>query len=190
MKTKKNKDFWINFYKTKKSPSYPTPFAKFIRKFIKDKISFIYCLGSGNGRDAYYFGRKWKVLGIDYAFLPESKRRNISFLKLPVEEFIEKNRYNADLTYARFFFHSIDDKLFNKILKWSKGLIAFEVRSKKDINLKKIFKFHSRIYRNGKEILDILFKNNYELKYFEENRGLARFKDEDPYIIRIVAKKI
>jgi len=67
--------------------------------------------------------------------------------------------------------------------------LAFEVRSKKDEELNHIFE-HQRYYRTGKEMLDILDKNGYELMYFQESQGLAKFKNEDPWIIRVIARKI
>lgn len=181
------KNYWERFYKEYNLTKSPTNFAKFIIKFIKkDKIS-VYDLGCGNGRDSYYFGKKWKVVGVDYAVLPEDKD-NVHFIKESISDFIKNNKCKADLVYGRFLFHSIDDKLIKEILKWSKNIFATEIRSSQNRYEKKYFK-HKRIYRNNNKILDFFKKNNYRLIYFHESKDFAKFKEKNPLIVRIIAKK-
>jgi len=181
------KNYWEKFYKEYNLTKSPTNFAKFITKFIKkDKIS-VCDLGSGNGRDSYYFGKKWKVIGVDYAVLPKDKN-NVHFVKESLNDFIKKNKCKADLVYTRFLFHDIDNKLINKILKWSKNIFATEFRSIKNRYEDKYFK-HKRIYRTNKKVLELLWKNNYRIIYFQESRNFAKFKEKNPLVVRIIAKK-
>lgn len=152
----------------------PSNFAKFVRKFIKDDV-VVYDLGCGDRRDTCYLGKKWITIGID-------KKEGIT-----VEGWIDRAR-PASLVYMRFFVHVIKDDLFHKILKWSKKWIAIEVRSDKNKKEYKTYR-HRRYYRSSKELINALHRHGFEIVYFIESKGLAKFKKENPTIIRIIAKK-
>jgi SAM-dependent methyltransferase len=181
------KNYWEKFYKEYKLTKNPTNFAKFIKVFIKKKNFLIYDIGSGNGRDSYYLGRTNKVIGVDYATLPKDIG-NVHFIKESLNNFIKNNKCKADIVYGRFLFHSIDDKLINNILKWSKNIFATEFRSDNNKNEKKFFK-HKRFYSSNEKILNMFIKNNYKIIYFEESRGFAKFKEKNPLVVRIIAEK-
>jgi hypothetical protein len=120
--------------------------------------------------------KKWKVVDIEKTMgLPVEKASNLV--------------KSSSLSYMRFFIHVIDDNLFKKILSWSNKWIAIEVRSDKNRNEYKTFK-HKRYYRSSSKLLRMILDFNFEIIYFIESKGLAKFKKEDPTIIRIIAKKI
>ena len=181
------KKYWEKFYKEYRLTKSPTNFAKFISKFIKKENSLIYDLGCGNGRDSYYLGKKNRVIGVDYAVLPKDKER-VHFVEEKLDSFIKNNKCKADIVYGRFLFHSIDDKLINDILKWSKNVFATEFRSNENKNEKKFFK-HKRFYSSNEKILNMFIKNNYKILYFHESRDFAKFKEINPLVVRIIAKK-
>ena len=69
-------------------------------------------------------------------------------------------------------------------------IFAMECRSDKDKKLYKNFQQkHYRRYINLNSIVDKLKLSGYNIEYREESKGLAKYKKEDPYIIRIIARK-
>jgi hypothetical protein len=68
--------------------------------------------------------------------------------------------------------------------------LYLEFRTKEDENLGKHFGDHYRRFIDAEKFSDAL-KNryNFELDYFIVGRGMAKFKEEDPYVSRIIARK-
>jgi len=183
-----NEDWWKKFYKNKHTLK-PSLFAKSVRKFVKDKSLSVIDVGCGNGRDTYYLSKKWEIVGIDKSNFPKAKgRHNISFIKGDINHL--SNTINwANLVYARFFIHSVDDKTFHNLLKWSKNLVAIEVRSDKDDSSKWTYAGHQRKLRSSKELIQAFWQHGYDILRFRESKGCAKYRKEDPVIIRIIAKK-
>jgi len=178
-----NREYWVNFYKKFKI-YFPTDFAKFCLRFIP-KEATILDIGCGNGRDSYFFAKKgFEVIGIDYAYRPKS-RRNAFFIKIDFKDFIAVYN-NQDVVYTRFFIHSISNEEIDVLLKWVKGLFLTEFRSKDDEPT--LYK-HPRNLIDEKRFLRKLLKLNYDILYYEKGKGLAKFKNEDPIVVRIVAKR-
>lgn len=173
---------WENFYK-RSHVITPSSFAKVIRKAFSEKL-IVYDLGCGNGRDSYYLGKTWTTFGIDNSICPDNKK-NVIFFNINAEDIELEN--TQCLFYMRFFVHSINDKCLDTILSKQPKYIAMEVRSNKDKPL--IYKNHKRYLRSGKKLIDIIYSHKYELMYYIESTGLAKYKNEDPVIIRIIAKK-
>ena len=98
--------------------------------------------------------------------------------------------------YSRFFQHSItDDEENNFISSISKfscqgDLFFFEFRLDKDLGTKKVFGNHFRRYESSRDFLEKFSKEKFNLKYSYEGFGVARFKNEDPYVGRFIFQKI
>ena len=126
MKKKILIDYWNKFYKTKSITAEST-FAKFTFKKIINKKSKLLDIGCGNGRDSYYFNRKGlTVIGIDIsqkAIQKNSKNKikNLSFKKFDIGKNKIKGKF--DVIYCRFFVHTVDELLEDKLIK----LISFEL---------------------------------------------------------------
>lgn len=183
-----NKKYWKKFYKNKHIIT-PTSFAKFIAKYLKNNFPIynsIIDLGCGNGRDTYYFGKKgYNIVGIDSANLPKNKQ-NTKFKKIDLNKLI-LNDNNYDIVYSRFFIHAITNKEIEKILKWTKNLFIAEFRAKIDTPI--LFKSHYRNRVSGNNFLKNLINKKYEILYYIKSKNLARYKIENPIVIRIIAKK-
>ena len=183
-----NEEHWERFYK-KKHTLRPTSFAKFVCKFIQGTDLSVYDLGCGNGRDSYYLGKAWRVVGIDKATCP--KQKGLAVFSKQEAETVVQGAHCPDLIYARFFIHTIEDELFHKILKWGQDWVAIEVRSANDDRKRDwVYSDHHRELRTNKQLIMALAQHGYDLKYFIEARGLAKYKGEDPLVVRIIAKKV
>jgi hypothetical protein len=89
------------------------------------------------------------------------------------------------LTYCRFGLHSITEEIEDVILQHSNE-IFFEFRSDKDNSYKED---HFRRRINGNNFLSKLIDFQYEIVYYKEAKDLAIFENQNPYIIRVIAKK-
>lgn len=198
-----NKKYWDDFYRSNKVTISESSFAKFTFEFLKDNDLFKYNLidiGCGNGRDTFSFSKMGiKSTGIDLSTKPKSKSKNPKFIKTNLLTF-NYNDYN--ILYLRFIIHSLTeselDILLENILN-SKGnkMIFIETRSTKGITNKEksetffkssIGKEHFRMLYS-KEYLSDKFKK-FKILYCIEDKGLAVYKNDDPYCIRYILKKV
>lgn len=210
-----DKEYWNKYYEKNSNPTQPSTFAEFIIPYLKENKLLIE-LGCGNGRDSIYFSKKIKVIGIDQVnneinYLNEKfKNENIEFL---VDDFTDlKNatgynkevlRKNIDYIYSRFTFHSINENKEDNTLDWIEsslskdGMFFLEARSIKDPMFKKgenlseteNFTTHYRRYMDLDKISSKLESRNFEIIFKIEDKDLAVHKNDNPYVIRIIAKK-
>jgi len=101
--------------------------------------------------------------------------------------------------YSRFVMHSLDDQqedLFlaslSENINQSESLYL-EFRSAEDIETEKYFgnENHYRRYIDTDEFVAKLeVKHGFEVKYSITGQGMARYKNEDPFVARIIAVKV
>ena len=179
-----NQRYWEEFY-SKKHVLEPTPFAKYCAGIIPKDMPII-DLGCGNGRDSYYFAEQGhRVLGLDSASKPEN-RKNVEFLQADIGELLHRTGHKDACLYSRFFLHAIKPKELDRLLDWTTGLFLAEMRSKDD---KSFIKDHRRNLIDGKKFLPKLIKKGFHTFTYQEGKGMAIFKDQDPTVIRVVALK-
>lgn len=197
-------EYWESYYKKNKMDMRPSPFANFLTSNYKLDGNIIE-LGCGNGRDAVYFAKNGSdVIGVDQCQITIDRLNKIGILNT---KFIADDFTNLSLLqeyhniYSRFTLHSIDSESELRTIKWASkvlnsGVFAIEVRSVKDdlfgqgelIAKNTWFTDHARRFVNFEEIKNILITNGFYIIYEEESRGLAPYKNEDPVVIRIIAK--
>ena len=111
---------------------------------------------------------------------------------------------DIDYIYSRFTFHSINENRENSTLDWigetlnKGGMFFLEARSIKDPMFKKgtslsdseNFTDHYRRYMNFEKIQEKIESRNFEIIYKIEDKDLAVYKDDNPYVIRIIARKL
>ncbi len=166
-------------------------------------------LGCGNGRDSFFFAQNnINVVALDLAkeeirYLNQiNKNDNLRFL---VKDFTTYSKYNYfDYVYSRFTIHSISELEQDRTIQNSyknlkeNGIFFIEVRSIKDemfTNSNKLSETegetdHYRRFIDYNFILDELRENKFKILYSIESKGLAKYKEQDPVIIRIVAQKV
>lgn len=204
-----NLDYWNKFYKKTKLTRKPTKFGKYCKKFIKNYQGQLYDVGCGNGRDVLYFNQNGiNCIGIDKslsAILILRKKfihyknifKNADFC-LFFKKQIKKKKFSI---YSRFTLHAINYKrenFFFKNISKQKNLeyLFIETRTLKDNFYgvgKKVgnHEFISSHYRRfiDPEKLKIVLKKNFKIIYFKQAKNFAKFKGENPCVLRIVAKK-
>lgn len=179
-------NYWSNFYKNPHILQ-PSAFAEFcLSRFPKN--SRIVEFGCGNGRDTLFFANKgYNTTGIDFA-CKQKQIDNANFIKSDITKYLNSTLNSFDVTYTRFFLHSIKDEAIDLLLKWSKGLFCAEFRAKEDVPI--LYPDHYRNKIDGRDFLSKMTKNKFEILYYFKGRGVAKFKIENPLIIRIIGKKI
>lgn len=168
-----NEKYWKQFY-TKELTLEPSSFAKAILPFIKGDLIDIGC---GNYRDHNYFLHN----NIDSDGIDAVYGQN-------VEDYILRNKSPKNV-YARFFWHSINRDLQLEILKWTKEYIFIEARTVDDKFNPKIFDKHDRNFVDVAQLVKDLKDNHFQIIKLEEGTGFSKFKGEDPYLVRVIAKK-
>ena len=178
-----NKKYWELFY----SNELPSSFAKFcIKYFSRLDNNKIIDVGCGNGRDSYYFGNSgFYVHGIDYAIEPYDNNM-VSFRKIALSKLV-KTPCIYDVVYSRFFLHSITTKEIVSLIDWTKDLFMAEFRDVSD--KPRIYTNHKRNLVDGEWVKTLLLKKGFSIKYYKRGRGLAKYKNENPLIVRIIAER-
>lgn len=193
-------EYWNSFYKNIKIDNLgPSSFATFIGDKITNQDKILE-LGCGNGRDTFFFAERCReIVGIDSSILTIKKLSNLgignaTFVQLDAKN-INQINFEPTVVYSRFFFHSIDEDTEEKILDWVSKLpestmFCMECRSEKDMSFPKHFgKEHYRRGASLEKFKKKLERNKYEILFSVESCGLAPYKEEDPFIIRIIAIK-
>lgn len=171
--------YWEGFYKTKRKFKAST-FAEWVRPFVQGDLVDIGC---GQGRDVHYFLENGvRAGGIDEAF------ENEFIIKTSVLDYMKKAESPRNV-YARFFWHAIDRKEQLAILKWTKNFIFIEARTTDDKYKPKVFEKHSRNFVDVGQLVKDLKTNGFRIVRLEEGTGYSKYKGEDPFLVRVVAKK-
>jgi tellurite methyltransferase len=202
------KSYWDKYYKKLKGNSRPTKFAISIRSFLKKYQGDIYDIGCGNARDTVFFNRnKLNCIGIDQS--REVINRNKKSFKIYKNKFIKKNFIKLNYfnpkknysIYSRFSIHSVSKEEENEFFKNLKKLkklqyLFIEVRTIYDELYgvgKKVAKnaYVTDHYRRFINPIDFKkkLKKDFKILKFKVSKNLAPFKNENPKVLRVIAKR-
>lgn len=168
-----NNKYWTKFY-TKAFTEEPSSFAKFVLPHVKGSMVD---LGCGNYRDTNYF----LFNGVDVEGIDEVHGDR-------VEDYILENKSPKNV-YARFFWHAIERDTQLDILRWVSDYIFIEARTTDDEHTPKIFNTHARNFVDVATLVQDLKENGFQIIRLEEGKGFSKFKGEDPFLVRVIAKK-
>lgn len=205
--------YWDQFYSSKQIINLqpPSQFAAFIASEYGSHPLFI-DIGCGNGRDTLFFAQLGhETVGIDASSsaislcqqsIPGDQKQNHPFIVRDVMDLpddsalIEMIRPRKKVIYSRFFLHAIDEAeetaFFDFAFESTKrdDIIAIEFRSHLDELTPKITQAHYRRYINP-ELLINQVMNDYSasLEYLACGLGMAKYKQDDAHVARIVFRK-
>ncbi|MDA9244099.1 adenylyl-sulfate kinase [Amylibacter sp.] len=202
-------EYWAEYYNKKVTVNNPSPFAEYcLSKFtFGNKLLEIGC---GNGRDAKYFSEN----GINVVALDKSEGAieickqddHADTLKYVCCETSDVQKYYSgkyNYIYSRFSLHAMTESEELNALKSayelleSKGNLFIECRSINDSYALKgeVLSPTERIDGHYRRFIDLMSLEEklksvgFIIVESVESSGLAVFKDEDPIVIRIIAKK-
>jgi hypothetical protein len=175
-------DFWKNYDRNKVTMN-PSSFAMFCLSRMK-KGSTMLDVCCGNGRDSQYF----KKCGLS---VTSFDHETVNLLdKKPGFGFTQ----TFDHVYCRFVLHCLPEHLEDYVLINSHkvlntgGLLFIEVRSNKGV-IPDFLKDHYRRLIDLRELKNKLRNLNFKVICEFEEAGLSVYNEEDPVLIRIVARK-
>jgi len=207
-KTLDEQIYWDNYYKNNLANDAPSPFASDILLKL-EKGKHLADLGCGNGRDSLFFAKN----GLNVTAIDRSEqavyilRKKYLSLKFICGSFIDNEEFYSehyDYFYSRFTIHSIyaeeQQKLLQNVFNSLKadGLFFIEVRSVKDVIFGKgtfveknayIYNGHFRRFIVLEELLRALENIGFKIENSWEQAGFAKFENEDPVVIRVIARK-
>lgn len=199
MKKNQEKD-WGKFYREGLAPKEPTDFCRFIMGIDFQADSLVE-LGCGNGRDLKMLSRKYTTFGIDKNFEPDlmtmlsrkaekGETEDLRMTTIIKEDF---NAYlpalkTAGIVYSRFFLHSISNDEIIKILENTKKYFCAEFRVKGDEPV--LYADHKRNLIDPMWLIIVATEMfDFEVMYYYRGRGMAKYKNEDPLVARIVLRR-
>ncbi len=203
------KPHWDSYYKTKAAPNSPSSYAQQVANQLESPREILE-IGCGNGRDSAFFSAKGHQVtaidrsesAIDYC-KKEYKSFSGIFKVQTLSNTVTDNAENFDVIYCRFVIHAMPlneelETLRNsfRLLK-PNGLFFIECRSINDplarqgeiISPTERIDGHYRRFIILDEFKDRLKKNGFDVIEEVESNGLSIYKDEDPVVIRVTAKK-
>ena len=210
----KTKNFWNSFYKDQNNQKITdaSSFAQFVCEFIQED-SLVIDMGCGNGRDSRYLNLFNDLVGIDQSdeaieFCRTQSRsiaettKTLDFRVLLIEdenicqifktEYIKNKRKNI-FVYARFFLHAIDKTQYERFWDFAQCLnrdfsvsVGVEFRTNQDEKNFKQFPDHFRRYLDPSVVVTDAELRGFKVREIQQGYGLAKYKNEDPHLARII----
>jgi SAM-dependent methyltransferase len=211
-----NKAYWNDRYRSGAAaaagPKPPSQFAAFVTDFLEPSDRIVE-FGSGDGRDTFFFARYgWEAVGCDYSEIAvarcRSLCRDLPTLKFEVcnveethsvKEFLARatgDRSGRLVFYSRFFLHAVaesGEEIMRTLIDEASqpdDLVALEFRVTEDQARPKETPPHFRRYVNADSTLAAWKSLGWEPIYKRTGDGVAKYRDDDAVVCRIVVKKL
>ena len=201
---------WNSYYSEASAPDLPSQFCVFVANEFERPATVVE-FGCGNGRDSLFFAnQQWNVIGVDASEAAvescqgktKARGTRARFIKASVSEascyetisgMLQEPTEGPLLVYARFFLHAIDEPSQEMLLDGVKGLLAgregmfaVEFRTQRDANLSKVTAAHYRRFISSPDFAVEASKRGFDVVYFAEGFGFAKYKDDDAYVARFI----
>lgn len=206
-----NRHHWYQFYTSPRSRTVPSEPSAFARWFSEREPGVrVLDIGCGTGRDSLWLaGNGHEVRGYDYAPGAVALARShaaetgntAKFAVLNLLDIREVLSLGGAIShesepidvYGRFLVHALTDD--GRASPWRLGSMALrrggrmylEFRTGSPQDLTYEFGSHYRTYKQPEEITAEIVASGGRVEYHEEGYGMAIYKDEDPYVCRLVA---
>lgn len=208
------REYWETYYSSKTSSGrakLPSQFSVFVAGEIPEGVNTIVDVGCGDGRDSFFFlSSGYCVMGLDasasavescWAFLRTVARQHsvrAEFAQIVVDT--ESGSRLAALTagservvvYARFFLHAISDReeqaFFAALdsIRHKIALVAVEFRTDRDAQRAKVTPDHYRRFIDPTDVVQRAADAGYEVKYSVQGFGMAKFRQDDAHVARLL----
>jgi hypothetical protein len=203
-----NRKFWDAFYARsgRNLPTQPTPFARWVAEHYPSTRPLV-DLGAGNLRDSRWFAKQGRseVLAVDYSggamrLGPKPGKRiqrelvNLNdtrhLMSLGVR--LSRSEPPVDL-YGRFLLNTLDEDGLSNVLRLASmslrrsGHLFLEFRTTQDARRRKAFPNKKRVFLDPDDVARLIEEAGGTVLYRHAGLGLAKYKDEDPHVCRIVA---
>lgn len=210
-----NRRFWNRYYRSHPDPGPPSPFALYCAEHCLRPGLEVLELGCGNGRDAVYLAsRGMHVTALDLCRAeirhlrrtrgrpePAGQEGRLVFLHRDFSRFTVPGAY--DCVYSRFTLHSISAQQERQVIACTctnlrpGGVFLIEARSRRDQLLERSRLLsdcegvtdHYRRFIDLESLLAGLVQAGLIIEHAVESTGLAVHADEDPMVIRVVARR-
>ena len=203
-----DKQYWNKYYAEQTSPTEATSFARHISSQMPPR-STILELGCGNGRDAFFFAEAGhQVLACDQSAviiqaLKDGAQQGPRFFVDNIGDMQFRPEGTIDIVYTRFVLHALSNEEAGRAYDWiyaqlpAGGLFLSESRSVNDplrgdgerLAEHLYMTDHKRRFLERTELIQELEQVGFVIDEAVEDNGLAVYKDDDPIVIRLVARK-
>ncbi|NUO77440.1 MAG: class I SAM-dependent methyltransferase [Lysobacter sp.] len=204
--------YWNSYYGHADGMSAiaPSQFAAFLMGELAPG-SMVVDLGCGTGRDTLFFAQQGlNVVGVDASQvaidfcerrrdelgLSERARFVCEGIQSPGLARTVRDSGNAPkVVYARFFLHAIDDEAEGAFIDLAdevvcdRSLLAIEFRTHRDSQLRKETPGHYRRYIEPSGLISRLAARGFQVRYFVEGFGYAKYKSDDAHVARILCSR-
>lgn len=203
-----NNNYWDKFYKNNTNEiSKPSNFANFAFTYLpKDKSLKLLDLGCGNGRDLKFFMPYFDSFGLEVSETVVNQLKNEGMKNILFESMTNIEKFSDfDIFYSRFSLHALNHEsicVFLSSLEKLKSNAYFllETRSVKGTEYEKyqfyendfrspIGETHKRTLLSLEYIKSFISQEKFSIIYEGDVNGVAKFKEEDPYVIRLILQR-
>lgn len=204
-----NTAYWNQYYKNRVCSTEPSPFAQYVATLV-DPGKQLVELGCGNGRDAVFFaqeGLNVTAFDLSQEAIAQLQGHNIPHARFICGDFVNAEVHQPesyDYAYSRFTIHSINSSqeqvLLRNVYRGLRpgGKLFIEVRGIHDplYGKGKLVERNAYFYDNHyrrflvlDELVRTLEEDGFQVEYAQESTGFAPYGNDDPAVIRVVAKK-
>lgn len=212
-----NSEHWERFYASNQNLNESTFCTEVRGRFPGDFI--VVDVGCGSGRDSFSFAAAGlDVFGIDRsneAISANTKLAseratkgtlsfdridlgNASVLEKLLGSVIKQAEVESKkiVLYLRFLLHAIDDETEKVLLDTlannvpSGSYFAAEFRTIEDADKSKTYDDHYRRFICTDTFLEAMKARGFSINEFYKGTGLSIYKDEDPFLARVIAEKL
>ena len=208
--------YWSRFYEQAHT-AIPTPFAASVAVELGDR-HLVVDLGCGNGRDSLFLASLGhRVHGVDMAAsaiergqaraadlgLDDVVFQQVDVCKPGLLRNILRAAADGDnfavpmVVYARFFFHAITEDEEALVIRAladclpTRSLCFFEFRTDQDQHTyKRIAGHYRRFVKLDQFVAKAVRSRAFECIYRVEGQGMAKYRDEDPFVARVYLRRV